>query len=80
MQLTDSEQNNLLEGLSTVTRQKFKAMCRKVDQIIEISTKDFAEIQALRAENKTRNKIDGWRFLQSIAVDVAKKIEKFNGS
>jgi hypothetical protein len=56
MQLTDSEQNNLLEGLSTVTRQKFKAMCKQVNRLVEISAQDLAEIQALRKEQKGRGR------------------------
>ena len=37
-------------------------------------------IEAKLDKLAAQKKIDGWKFLQSLAVDVAKKIEKLNGS
>jgi hypothetical protein len=80
--LTDSEQIKLLQELYDTTRTKIEnavAAAFKKCGLIETPA-NVAEIRKYVDERRKKEKIDGWRFIQSLAVDIAKKIDKFNGA
>jgi hypothetical protein len=71
--LTDTEQKKLLAELYNTTRTKIETVLKKyrLDKVPD-------EVEALRKEQAKRHKIDGWKFLRTIAAKVAGDIDTFS--
>jgi len=66
-------------GIRTTT-QKLRAIIDEfAKKNLAIPSDILREIKELRSENKSRSKIDGWKFLRGLAADVVGKIDKFSG-